>query len=50
VATRPVTLAPGEADPVEVTAGLSPDMRVVTAGVHSLAEGQAVRLESRAQP
>ena len=37
------------ADPVEVTAGLEPAMRVVTAGVHSLVEGQKVRLEQRAQ-
>ncbi len=50
VATRPVALAPGEADPVEVTGGLDAAMRVVTAGVHSLAEGQQVRLEPRANP
>jgi RND family efflux transporter MFP subunit len=50
VATRPVTLAPGEADPVEVTAGLEPQMRVVTAGVHSLKQGQKVRIEGQANP
>ncbi len=50
VATRPVTLADLHADPVEVTAGLEPAMRVITAGVHSLAEGQQVRIEQRAEP
>jgi RND family efflux transporter MFP subunit len=48
VATRAVELADGKADPVEVTAGLEPAMRVVTAGAHSLVEGQKVRLEQRA--
>ena len=47
VATRPVRLAAGENDPVEVISGLEPAMRVVTAGVHSLVEGQQVRLEPR---
>ena len=41
-----MTLAAGETDPVEVTGGLDPAMRVVTAGVHSLAEGQQVRTEA----
>lgn len=50
VATRAVTLAAGEADPVEVTSGLDADMRVVTAGVHSLTEGQPVRIEPQANP
>ena len=50
VATKPVTLAHAEADPVEVTSGLEPNMRVVTAGVHSLAEGQPVRLQEAGQP
>jgi RND family efflux transporter MFP subunit len=50
VSTRVVTLADPGADPVEVTSGLEPDMRVVTAGVNSLAEGQEVRLEQRANP
>ncbi len=50
VSTRPVTLAAGAADPVEVTSGLSPQMRVVTAGAHSLAEGQKVRIEGQANP
>ena len=50
VSTRPVTLAEAPADPVEVTAGLEPAMRVVTAGVHSLSEGEQVRIEPRAEP
>ena len=50
VATRAVTLADASVDPVEVTSGLEPAMRVVTAGVHSLAEGQQVRIEQRANP
>jgi RND family efflux transporter MFP subunit len=50
VSTRPVTLADPHADPVEVTGGLAAAMRVVTAGVHSLSEGQEVRLEQRANP
>ncbi len=48
--TRAVTLASGEADPVEVTGGLDAKMRVVTAGVHSLVEGQQVRIEPQAKP
>ena len=50
VSTRPVTLAPGAANPVEVTDGLEPDMQVVTAGVHSLTEGQPVRTDLQATP
>lgn len=50
VAARAVTLARADGDPVEVTGGLEPDMRVVTAGVHSLSEGQQVRTEQRATP
>jgi RND family efflux transporter MFP subunit len=50
VATRPITLADAASDPVEVASGLEPAMRVVTAGVHSLTEGQQVRLESEANP
>ena len=50
VSTRAVTLADPKADPVEVTGGLAPAMRVVTAGVHSLVEGQEVRLEQQANP
>ena len=50
VSTRAVTLADPHADPVEVTGGLAATMRVVTAGVHSLGEGQQVRLEQQANP
>jgi RND family efflux transporter MFP subunit len=50
VSTRPVTLADPRADPVEATSGLAPGMRVVTAGVHSLAEGRQIRLEQQATP
>jgi len=49
VSTREVALADASGDPVEVTSGLEPAMRVVTAGVHSLVEGEKVRLEQRAQ-
>lgn len=44
VVSRDVTVADRTADAVTVAAGLAADDRVVTAGVHSLSEGQAVRL------
>ncbi len=50
VATLAVTVANAKADPVVVTSGLEPAMRVVTAGVHSLQDGQAVKLDSQAAP
>ena len=50
VATREVKLAKGPSNPVEVTQGLDPDMQVVTAGVHSLTEGQPVRTDMQATP
>jgi RND family efflux transporter MFP subunit len=50
VSTRRVTLARNEPDFIEVSGGLEPDMRVVTAGAHSLAEGHAVRLDAEATP
>ena len=50
VATREVKLAPGPTNPVEVMQGLEPDMQVVTAGVHSLTEGQQVRSDRQATP
>lgn len=50
VATREVKLAEGSVNPVEVVQGLDPDMQVVTAGVHSLAEGQQVRTDLQATP
>jgi RND family efflux transporter MFP subunit len=50
VATKQVKLAAPRGETVVVTAGLDSDIRVVTAGVHSLAEGQSVRLEPQAKP
>ncbi|MBN8920319.1 MAG: efflux RND transporter periplasmic adaptor subunit [Rhizobiales bacterium] len=35
---------------MRVTAGIEPGMRVVTAGVHTLKEGQKVRVDQEAQP
>ena len=49
VATHEVTLPPGPDNPVEV-AGLEPGAVVVTAGVHSLTEGQQVRIDMQATP
>jgi hypothetical protein len=43
VALRDVTLAARDARSVTVTSGLSAGERVVTAGVHSLTPGQAVK-------
>ena len=45
VARKAVTAVSFGKDTVRVT-GLSPDAIVVTAGVHRLREGQAVRLEA----
>jgi multidrug efflux pump subunit AcrA (membrane-fusion protein) len=42
-------IAPDEAG-VRVKGGLSPGARIVTAGVHSLREGQQVRIEQDATP
>jgi len=50
VAMREVKLAQGPVNPVEVAQGLAPDMQVVTAGVHSLGEGQRVRTDRQATP
>jgi RND family efflux transporter MFP subunit len=50
VASRAVTIASPRGDPVVVSEGLDPAMRVVTAGAHSLTEGQSVRLEPRDAP
>ena len=48
VRRRSVTTRPGHTDgPVVVTEGLAPGDIVVTAGVHSLEEGQRVRLEKQ---
>ncbi len=47
VATRPVTLGDRTDSSVDVTTGLADGDRVVTAGVHSLAPGQAVKLDAQ---
>ena len=47
VLSRDVTLNRATADEVTVANGLDRDDKVVTAGVHSLVEGQAVRLGQR---
>lgn len=46
VRSRPVSLGEADGNDVIVTAGLKPGERVVTAGVHVLTEGQAVKLMS----
>ncbi len=45
VAQRPVTVGGKTADTVEVTGGVNEGDRVVVAGVHSLKDGQAVKLD-----
>ncbi len=45
VSTRPVETAPDENNRVRVISGIEAGMRIVTAGVHSLKEGQKVRLD-----
>lgn len=47
VLRRPVTVAERNPDRVTITEGLAAGDRVVTAGVHSLREGQAVRLTDK---
>jgi len=44
VSQRAVTVGAREGDNIAVTAGISAGERIVTAGVHSLAEGQAVKV------
>ncbi|MDR7037140.1 RND family efflux transporter MFP subunit [Methylobacterium sp. BE186] len=48
VARRDVALAERGPERVTVSGGLSPDERVVVAGVHSLQEGQTIRLSDEA--
>jgi RND family efflux transporter MFP subunit len=45
VQSRAVTLGAREGDGVTVAQGLAPGDRVITAGVHSLSDGQPVKLE-----
>jgi membrane fusion protein, multidrug efflux system len=44
VSLHPITIAAASGGSVEVTGGLTQGSRVVTAGVHSLAPGQSVRI------
>jgi RND family efflux transporter MFP subunit len=50
VASREITSAPEDSGGVRVVAGVDAGSRVVTAGVHSLAEGQKVRISQEAKP
>ena len=50
VATRAIEIASREGDSIEVRGGLEPPTRVVTAGAHSLSEGQSVKFEPEAAP
>ena len=50
VASREVSTGPGSGGRVPILAGIEPGTRVATAGVHTLTEGQAVRLDTGAQP
>ncbi len=47
VVRRAVTVAERTPDRVTITEGIAPGDRVVTAGIHSLSEGQAVRLTDK---
>ena len=46
VTNRPVTLADHDNTHAVVASGLAPGDRVVTVGVHSLSEGQPVRVDT----
>lgn len=50
VASRPVQAGPPVGGLIPILSGLKPGERVVTAGVHSLAEGQQVRFDTGAVP
>lgn len=50
VARREVSLGSATGGRVPVTAGLEPGTRVATAGVHTLTDGQAVKLDTGALP
>ena len=50
VATRAIEVSARGVDFVDVRGGLESRMRVVTAGVHSLTEGQAVKIEPGTPP
>jgi membrane fusion protein, multidrug efflux system len=50
VSTREIAISREGDDFVDVRSGLEPAMRVVTAGVHSLVEGQPVKIDPEAAP
>lgn len=50
VSLRPVKIARESDGFVDVDGGIDPAMRVVTAGVHSLVEGQSVKIDGEAAP
>jgi RND family efflux transporter MFP subunit len=50
VSTREVKISKIGEDSIDVLSGLEPAMRVVTAGVHSLVEGQSVKIEGDGLP
>jgi RND family efflux transporter MFP subunit len=50
VSLRPVEIASEGDGIIDVTSGLEPAMRVVTAGVHSLVEGQSVKIDGDTAP
>ncbi|MGJ4930088.1 efflux RND transporter periplasmic adaptor subunit [Bradyrhizobium sp. HKCCYLS2038] len=50
VKRQEVTIASNEDGSVRVTGGLGAGQRVVTAGVHSLKDGQSVRIDQDSQP
>ena len=50
VASVPVTVAGGDEATVHIASGVKPGDRVVTAGVHSLVEGQAVQIRAEMTP
>ena len=50
VKRQEITIARNEDGSVRVTAGLEAGQRVVTAGVHSLKDGQSIRIDQESQP
>ncbi len=50
VHAQQVTVSAASGDKARVTSGLAAGTRLVTAGVHSLSEGQKIRLEQDVQP
>ncbi|WP_316177883.1 efflux RND transporter periplasmic adaptor subunit [Bradyrhizobium sp. SZCCHNRI1009] len=50
VKRQEIMVARNEDGSIRVTGGLEPGQRVVTAGVHSLKDGQSVRIDQESQP